>query len=68
MPIKAEYILVAVAVVFYGFGMFKMIFELHKYKDKEERKRRLIIPMMVSMTVLFTVFVVQTFRVLKYLF
>jgi hypothetical protein len=49
--------------------MAKMIMELKRYgKDKKERQNRCTILMMVSMTILYSVFVVKALTVFKYLF
>ena len=69
MKIRAEHILIIIASIPYIYGMAKMILELIRYgKDKKERRNRCIIPMMASMTILYSVFVVKTLTVLKYLF
>ena len=69
MKIRAEHIMIIIASLPYVYGMAKMIFELKRYgKDKKERRNRCIIPLMVSMTILYSVFVTKTVTVLKYLF
>ena len=69
MKIRAEHIMIIIASIPYIYGMAKMIMELKRYgKDKKERRSRCIIPMMASMTILFSVFVVKAVTVFKYLF
>ena len=69
MKIRAEHIMIIIASIPYIFGMAKMIMELKRYgKDKKERQNRCTILMMVSMTILYSVFVVKAVTVLKYLF
>ena len=69
MKIRTEHIMIIVASIPYIYGMAKMVLELKRYgKDKKERRNRCIIPMMASMTILYSVFVVKTLTVLKYLF
>ena len=69
MKIRAEHILIIIASIPYIYGMVRMIMELKRYgKDKKERQNRCIILMMVSMTILYSVFVVKAVTVLKFLF
>ena len=69
MKIRAEHIMIIIASIPYIYGMAKMIIELKSYgKDKKERRRRCIIPMMVAITILYSVFAIKTVTVLKYLF
>ena len=69
MKIRAEHIMIIIASIPYIYGMTRMILELKLYwKEKKERRSRCIIPMMVSMTILYSVFVVKTVTVLMYLF
>ncbi len=69
MKIRAEHIMIIIASAPYIYGMARMIMELIRYrKDKKERKKRCTIPMMVSMTILYSIFVTKTLTVFKYLF
>ena len=69
MKIRAEHIMIIIASIPYIFGMVRMIMELKRYgKDKKERRSRCIILMMMSMTILYSVFVVKALTVFKYLF
>ena len=68
MKIHAEHIVIAIAAFLYILGMAKMAKELVTVKSKEERSQRLIIPMMVSMTILFAVITVKALATIKYLF
>ena len=69
MKIRAEQIMIIIATAPYIYGMARMIMELVRYrKDKKERKKRCTIPMMVSMTILYSIFVTKTLTVFKYLF
>jgi hypothetical protein len=69
MKIRAEHILIIIASIPYIYGMVRMIMELIRYgKDKKERQNRCTILMMVSMTILYSVFVVKALTVFKYLF
>ena len=61
--------MIIIASIPYIYGMARMILELKRYgKDKKKRRSRCIIPMMASMTILYSVFVTKTVTVLKYLF
>ena len=69
MKIRAEHIMIIIATAPYIYGMARMIMELVRYrKDKKERQKRCTIPMMVSMTILYSIFVTKTLTVFKYLF
>jgi hypothetical protein len=69
MKIRTEHIMIIVASIPYIYGMARMILELKRYgKDKKERQKRCTIPMIVSMTILYSIFVTKTLTVFKYLF
>ncbi len=69
MKIRAEHIMIIIASIPYIYGMTRMVLELKLYwKEKKELRSRCIIPMMASMTTLYSVFVVKTVSVLKHVF